>query len=94
MSVVVMGSDGHDALMFVVECPRCGQRELRSIHAINGLANTSRGIELALTCGNCGAEVRLVTGRQVAGSPVTLAAAPTVARTGARPTGPADRPAA
>jgi hypothetical protein len=34
--------------------------------------------------------VRLITGRQAAGSPATLAAAPA----GARPTGPADRPAA
>jgi DNA-directed RNA polymerase subunit RPC12/RpoP len=85
-----MGSRGHDGLMFVVECPRCGQRELRSIHAINGLSNTVRGIELALTCSNCGTDVRLITGRQAAGSPATLAAAPA----GAGPTGPADRPAA
>jgi DNA-directed RNA polymerase subunit RPC12/RpoP len=85
-----MGSKEHHALMFVVECPRCGQRELRSIHAINGLSNTVLGIELALTCSNCGTDVRLITGRQAAGSPVTLAARPT----GARPTGPADRPAA
>jgi hypothetical protein len=80
--------------MFVVDCPACGQHELRSLHAVTGLSNTSRGIELALTCSNCGAPLRVVTGRQVGGRPVTLAAAPNGTRHGGPTAGPANRPAA
>jgi uncharacterized Zn finger protein len=85
---------GHDGCMFVVHCPACGQHELRSIHALTGLANTTRGIELTVTCSNCGAHVRVVTGRKVTDGPVALAAAPTGATAGTGDPCPADRPAA
>jgi hypothetical protein len=97
LSVVVMLRDRHDEPMFLVHCSACGQRELRGIQAISGLANTSRGIELATTCTNCGAEVRLLTGRAVAGAPTTMPArpAPRVALVRSNGgAGPATRPAA
>lgn len=80
--------------MFVVDCPACGQRELRSVHAVTGASNTSRGIELALTCSNCGAALRFVTGRQLDGRPVTVADATARPGNGGPASGPADRPAA
>jgi hypothetical protein len=84
------------APMFDVHCPVCGHRELRSIHAIEGIANTPRGIEVTISCTGCQARLRLITGRRVAVGSMTLAAAPTGARRRGDPgpTGPAHSPAA
>lgn len=49
--------------MFLVDCPSCGRRELRSPRALLNLANTARGIEIAAPCGQCGAVVHTITGR-------------------------------
>ena len=56
----------HPGLMFLLHCPACGQRELRSTRALSSFTNTSRGIEVAVACSHCGAEVHLVTGARAA----------------------------
>ena len=48
--------------MFLLECPACGQRELRSVHALSSFANTDHGIELTMGCTRCGASVHTLTG--------------------------------
>lgn len=50
--------------MFLAHCNRCGRRELRSVRAITGLANTAGGIEIGFRCSGCGARQRTVTGAQ------------------------------
>jgi hypothetical protein len=52
--------------MFLVHCPVCGRRELRSPRSLTHFANTARGIELAVRCSTCGSKVRMVTGRATA----------------------------
>ncbi len=49
--------------MFLVHCPTCGHRELRSFSALLGVTNEEHGIVLTFGCSNCGATVRSVTGR-------------------------------
>ena len=48
--------------MFLAHCNRCGRRELRSVHAITGLANTPGGIEIGYRCSACGARQHTLTG--------------------------------
>jgi hypothetical protein len=48
--------------MFLLHCPACGQRELRSVHALSSFANTDHGIELSMSCSRCGASVHTLTG--------------------------------
>jgi hypothetical protein len=48
--------------MFLAHCNRCGRRELRSVQAINRLANTPRGVELHFRCATCGTSQRILTG--------------------------------
>jgi DNA-directed RNA polymerase subunit RPC12/RpoP len=57
--------------MFLVDCPTCRHRELRSFSALLGVTNDERGIVLAFECSNCGSTVRSVTGRPGAVSPST-----------------------
>lgn len=52
--------------MFLVDCPTCGHRELRSFSALLGVTNEEHGIVLAFACSSCGATVRSVTGRSAA----------------------------
>ena len=52
--------------MFLLECPSCGQRELRSVHALSSFANTSSGIEHTMSCSRCGASVHTLTGARAA----------------------------
>lgn len=49
--------------MFLVDCPTCSHRELRSFSALRGVTNHERGIVLTFECSNCSASVRSVTGR-------------------------------
>jgi uncharacterized Zn finger protein len=48
--------------MFLLHCPACGQRELRSTRALSSFTNTAHGIKLTMTCTQCGSLVHTVTG--------------------------------
>lgn len=52
----------HAEHMFLLDCPACGQRELRSSRALASFTTTAHGIEIVIGCTRCGAEVHLVTG--------------------------------
>jgi hypothetical protein len=52
--------------MFLLHCPVCGQRELRSTRALSSFTNTSCGIEIAMGCSRCGSVVRTLTGARSA----------------------------
>jgi DNA-directed RNA polymerase subunit RPC12/RpoP len=52
--------------MFLVDCPTCSHRELRSFSALLAVANDERGIVLTFECTHCGSTVRSVTGRAAA----------------------------
>jgi hypothetical protein len=64
--------------MFLLECPSCGQRELRSTRSLSSFANTANGIELAMSCSRCGTSVHTLTGAR-AGSVSHRAATPVAA---------------
>ena len=60
--------------MFLVHCPACGQRELRSTRALSSFSSTARGIEIAMACSRCGVTVHTLTGvRATAPAPVPSA---------------------
>jgi len=65
----------HAGRMFLVYCPACGQRELRSTRALSSFTTTAHGIELAVDCSRCGATVRLLTGARAA-APAPRVASP------------------
>jgi uncharacterized Zn finger protein len=48
--------------MFLLHCPACGQRELRSTRSLASFTNTAHGIELTMKCTQCGSLVHTVTG--------------------------------
>lgn len=50
--------------MFLADCNQCGRRELRSVHAITRLTNTTGGIEIGFRCSACGARQHTRTGAQ------------------------------
>ncbi len=77
LSVVVMLSVRHAEHMFLLQCPACGQRELRSTSALSSFANTARGIEMVIGCSRCGTAVHTITGVR-AGAPTVGCAASTV----------------
>ncbi len=52
--------------MFLAHCNRCGRRELRSLHAITDLTNTTGGIDISYRCSACGAGQRSRIGRRAA----------------------------
>jgi uncharacterized Zn finger protein len=52
--------------MFLLHCPACGQRELRSTRAISSFVNTPLGIEIAMGCSRCGSVVRTLIGARAA----------------------------
>jgi len=54
--------------MFLLHCPACGQRELRSTRALSSFTNTSRGVEVAIGCSRCGSVVRTLTGARARAS--------------------------
>ena len=56
----------HAGRMFLLHCPACGQRELRSTRALSSFTNTAHGIELAAECSRCGSTVRMMTGARAA----------------------------
>lgn len=57
--------------MFLVDCPTCSHRELRSFSGLLGVTNDERGIVLTFECNSCGSTVRSVTGRTGAVTPTT-----------------------
>ena len=65
--------------MFLLHCPSCGQRELRSVHALSSFANTDHGIELTMSCSRCGASVHTLTGARALRTEVRSEPAPAVA---------------
>jgi hypothetical protein len=48
--------------MFLLHCPACGQRELRSTRALSSFTTTARGIELTMKCTRCASLVHTLTG--------------------------------
>jgi uncharacterized Zn finger protein len=52
----------HAESMFLLHCPACGQRELRSTRALSSFSSTPHGIELTMKCTGCGSLVHTVTG--------------------------------
>ena len=56
--------------MFLVQCPACGQRDLRSARAFSSFHSTDRGIEITVGCSRCGTEVHVLTGAGAAVAPV------------------------
>ena len=66
MSVVLMAICRQADCMFLVDCPTCSHRELRSFSALLAVANDERGIVLTFECSHCGSTVRSVTGRATA----------------------------
>lgn len=74
----------HPGYMFLVECPACGQRELRSTRSLSSFTTTAHGIELAVACSRCGATVRTVTGAHAAApaTPLTPSTTPAVVGAG------------
>jgi C4-type Zn-finger protein len=59
--------DGHSDPMFLLHCPVCGQRELRSTRSLTSFTSTPHGIEIAMGCSRCGSIVRTLTGARAAG---------------------------
>jgi DNA-directed RNA polymerase subunit RPC12/RpoP len=57
--------------MFLVDCPTCSHRELRSFSALLAVANDERGIVLTFECSHCGSTVDSVTGRAGVTAPIT-----------------------
>jgi hypothetical protein len=62
--------------MFLLECPACGQRELRSTRSLSSFANTDHGIELAMSCSRCGTSVHTLTGARAGSVEQRSAATP------------------
>jgi hypothetical protein len=48
--------------MFLLHCPACGQRELRSSRSLTSFSSTAHGIELTMKCTRCDALVHTLTG--------------------------------
>ena len=63
LSVFVMHVAWQPEPMFLVDCPVCGHRELRSARALLDLANTPDGVVYTIACHRCGTAARTVTGR-------------------------------
>lgn len=60
--------------MFLVHCPACGQRELRSTRAFSSFRSTHHGVEIAVGCSRCGTEAHLLTGAAAAATAVAAIA--------------------
>lgn len=69
--------------MFLLHCPACGQRELRSIRSLSSFANTASGVELAMSCSSCGTSVHTLTGARAGAVEHRSPVAPTPATTAA-----------
>ena len=69
----------HADHMFLLHCPACGQRELRSTRALSSFANTAHGIELAMRCSRCGTSVHTLTGARAGAVERRAPVAPTAA---------------
>lgn len=48
--------------MFLLHCPACGQRELRSTRSLTSFTSTAHGIEFSMKCTGCGSLVHTLTG--------------------------------
>jgi hypothetical protein len=60
--------------MVLVDCRRCGRRELRGVRSFS-VRNTDRGILLAWTCRHCDAPQHDLVGRRLPGGAVHPAVA-------------------
>jgi hypothetical protein len=68
----------HAESMFLLHCPACGQRELRSTRSLASFTTTAHGIELTMKCTRCDSLVHTLTGARAgtAGPRTTVGPAP------------------